>query len=119
FLDRIDEISKEDYVPTLQDILFCRITTITISQTEFSVKVAKRYGGGYANFCMYDVGGQRGHRRKWLSVFDGGIQAILFLIAISDFDQTLREDEKVNRLKESFQVYADIFWSRYILTRRE
>ncbi|KAK9711039.1 G-protein alpha subunit [Popillia japonica] len=114
FLDKIDEIRKEDYMPTVQDILFCRITTVTISKIEFSVKVQMKYGGGWAHFCMYDVGGQRGHRRKWISVFDGGIQAILFLIAASDFDQTLREDERVNRLKEAFHVYEEIFWSRFV-----
>ncbi|KAI4467054.1 gtp-binding protein alpha subunit [Holotrichia oblita] len=50
----------------------------------------------------------------FLQVFDGGIQAILFLIAASDFDQTLREDERVNRLKEAFHVYEEIFWSRFV-----
>lgn len=68
FLKRIDEIRKEDYVPTIDDILFCRIRTIGISNIEFSMPVPGKYGGGTAKFCMYDVGGQRGERLKWIQV---------------------------------------------------
>ncbi|KAF2899725.1 hypothetical protein ILUMI_06451 [Ignelater luminosus] len=109
FLDRIDDIRKSDYIPTVQDMLFCRIMTIQISKIEFKIP----YRGSDVEFWMYDVGGQRGQRKKWISAFEG-IQAILFLIAASDFDQTLREDEKKNRLVESFEVFGDIFWSRFV-----
>lgn len=65
---------------------------------------------------MFDVGGQRGERKKWIAVFEG-IQAILFLIAASGFDQTLREDNEKNRLKEALELFEDIFWSRYCIIR--
>ncbi|KAJ8927033.1 hypothetical protein NQ314_020596 [Rhamnusium bicolor] len=113
FLNRIDEIRKSDYIPSTQDILYCRIMTVSISKIEFEVPVPKKYGGGMAEFWMYDVGGQRGQRKKWIQVFDG-IQAILFLIAASDFDQTLREDESKNRLKEAFTLFGDIYRSRFV-----
>lgn len=71
------------------------------------------YGGGSANFLMYDVGGQRGERRKWIQVFDG-VDAILFIIAASDFDQTLREDERKNRLEEALTVFKDMCGSRFL-----
>lgn len=111
FLNRIDEIRKPDYIPTTQDILFCRVMTVSISKIEFEVPVPKKYGGGIAEFWMYDVGGQRGQRKKWIQVFDG-IQAILFLISASDFDQTLREDHTKNRLQEAFSLFADVYRSR-------
>ncbi|KAJ8975877.1 hypothetical protein NQ317_015210 [Molorchus minor] len=113
FLNRIDEIRKPDYIPTTLDILFCRTMTISISKIEFEVPIPKKFGGGIAEFWMYDVGGQRGQRKKWIQVFDG-IQAILFLIAASDFDQTLREDENVNRLKEAFSLFTDIYRSKFV-----
>lgn len=40
---------------------------------------------------LYDVGGQRSERRKWLSCFDC-IQAVLFVVALSSYDVTLTED---------------------------
>nr|CAI5864777.1 unnamed protein product [Callosobruchus analis] len=113
FLNRIDEIRKPDYIPTNQDILFCRITTKSISRIEFEVRISKAYGGGVAEFWMFDVGGQRGQRKKWIQLFDG-ILGILFLIAASDFDQSLREDNKTNRLKEAYNLFTDIVQSRFV-----
>ena len=40
---------------------------------------------------MYDVGGQRSERRKWIHLFDN-VTAILFTVALSDYDMTLVED---------------------------
>lgn len=41
-----------------------------------------------------------------------GIQAILFLVASSDFDQTLREETSVNRLREAVNLFDDMWYSR-------
>lgn len=109
FLDRIDALRNPNYIPTVQDMLYCRTMTVAISKIEFTIP----YKGQTIDFWMYDVGGQRGERKKWISVFEG-IGAILFLIAASDFDQTLREDGVTNRLKEGFKVFTDIFWSRFV-----
>lgn len=39
---------------------------------------------------LYDVGGQRSERRKWLSYFEC-IQAVLFVVALSSYDMALLE----------------------------
>jgi len=113
FLNRIDTIKNPDYIPTNQDILFCRIMTVSISKIDFQIPVPKKYGGGTAEFWMFDVGGQRGEQKKWIKVF-AGIQAILFLIAASDFDLKLREDSRVNRLEESFNVFKSMYSNLYV-----
>jgi hypothetical protein len=41
---------------------------------------------------MVDVGGQRSQRRKWLYVFEG-ITSIMFIAAVSEYNQVLAEDE--------------------------
>ncbi|CAH2245016.1 jg22399, partial [Pararge aegeria aegeria] len=47
-------------------------------------------------------------------VFEG-IHAIWFMVACSDFDQTLREDNTQNRLKESLILFEDVWHSRFLI----
>uniref|UniRef100_A0A3Q4B8K7 Uncharacterized protein n=1 Tax=Mola mola TaxID=94237 RepID=A0A3Q4B8K7_MOLML len=56
---------------------------------------------------LYDVGGQRSERRKWLSCFDC-IHAVLFVVALSSYDMTLVEVPSVNRLQESLELFRSI-----------
>ncbi|XP_045583676.1 guanine nucleotide-binding protein G(olf) subunit alpha [Procambarus clarkii] len=113
FLDMVDVVRKPDYVPTIQDILHSRRRTTDIQKIEFEVKVPKKYGGGALNFWMFDVGGQRGERKKWIQVFDG-IQAVLFLVSASCFDLVIREDELTNRLQESIDIFQSMWHSRFL-----
>jgi hypothetical protein len=40
---------------------------------------------------MFDVGGQRSERKKWIHCFEN-VNCLLFLVAISGYDQCLLED---------------------------
>lgn len=68
FLGRIKDIRRKDYIPNTQDILYCRVKTNSINKIEFTIRNEKKYGRGEPKFWMYDVGGQRGERRKWIQV---------------------------------------------------
>ena len=57
------------YKPTEQDVLRCRVLTQGIFETKFSVEKV--------NFHMFDVGGQRDERRKWIQCFND-VTAIIF-----------------------------------------
>ena len=70
FYDHLDRIANPEYVPTQQDILYCRKATKTID--EFRIVISN------VPFLFVDVGGQRTHRQKWFSCFDK-VMAILFL----------------------------------------
>ena len=48
-------------------------------------------------FEMYDVGGQRNERKKWIHCFEG-VTAVIFVAAISEYDQKLFEDASTNRM---------------------
>ena len=59
------------------------------------------------NERMIDVGGQRNERRKWLHCFEG-VTAVIFVVALSEYDQTLYEDEKEPRMAETLDVFETI-----------
>ncbi len=45
---------------------------------------------------MFDVGGQRSERKKWEHCFED-VHVVLFLVAISGYDQALVEDQNTVR----------------------
>ena len=45
---------------------------------------------------MFDVGGQRDERRKWIQVFND-VTAIIFVVACSSYNMVLREDPTMVR----------------------
>jgi len=107
FLDNVDRISKPGFQPTEQDILRARVKTTGIIETKFSVD--------QVNFHMFDVGGQRDERRKWIQCFNN-VTAIIFITACSDYNLILAEDLTTNRLIESLDLFGGIWNNRWLLT---
>eukprot|EP00842_Homolaphlyctis_polyrhiza_P006753 jgi/Hompol1/7079/HPOL_005184-RA len=106
FFESIDRISSVDYIPTDQDILRSRVKTTGITEMTFRV--------GELTYRMFDVGGQRSERKKWIHCFEN-VTAILFMAAISEYDQALVEDDTVNRMSESFILFESICNSRWFV----
>ena len=87
------------------------------------------YSGNFTlHHRMVDVGGQRSERRKWIHCFEK-VTTVMFLCAISEYDQVLCETEnevsqpssavaivttllfisqKVNRMSESLALFETI-----------
>eukprot|EP01094_Clydonella_sp_ATCC50884_P022597 TRINITY_DN5238_c0_g1_i3.p1 TRINITY_DN5238_c0_g1~~TRINITY_DN5238_c0_g1_i3.p1 ORF type:complete len:329 (+),score=124.99 TRINITY_DN5238_c0_g1_i3:247-1233(+) len=99
FFENIDRFLEEDYLPTNTDILYARVRSTGIEEAEFRVEDLE--------FRMLDVGGQRSERRKWIHCFDK-VSAVLFVAALSEYDQVLREDDSQNRMKESLLLFDEI-----------
>jgi len=104
YFDNVDRMAAEGYVPTELDVLRSRIRTTGIVRTDF------RLHGN--DFAMYDMGGQRNERRKWIHTFEG-VNAIIFVAALSEFDQVLFEDESQNRMQESINLFEQIVNSKW------
>ncbi|VDP74411.1 unnamed protein product [Echinostoma caproni] len=105
FLDKTEEVGRNDYIPSEQDILRCRVLTSGIFETKFSVDKV--------NFHMFDVGGQREERRKWIQCFND-VTAIIFVAACSSYNMVLREDPSQNRVKESLELLGSIWNNRWL-----
>ncbi|XP_034412812.1 guanine nucleotide-binding protein G(q) subunit alpha-like [Cyclopterus lumpus] len=104
FLDDIIRISETCYLPTQQDVLRVRVPTTGILEYFFEVENAR--------FRMVDVGGQRSERRKWIHCFEE-VTSIMFLVAISEYDQVLAESVRVNRMEESMALFQTIITSKW------
>eukprot|EP00092_Neocalanus_flemingeri_P103624 GFUD01132635.1.p1 GENE.GFUD01132635.1~~GFUD01132635.1.p1 ORF type:complete len:348 (-),score=95.97 GFUD01132635.1:24-1067(-) len=102
FLDNIARVTAEEYTPTDEDILLSRKQTIGIIEYQFPLGTESNF-----SFKLVDVGGQRGERRKWVHVFES-VTAIIFLVAVSEYDQVLAEDGKTNRLTEAKRLFRQI-----------
>lgn len=64
---------------------------------------------------MFDVGGQRDERRKWIQCFND-VTAIIFVTACSSYNMVLREDPTQNRLRESLELFKSIWNNRWLRT---
>ncbi|GKV00040.1 hypothetical protein SLEP1_g12800 [Rubroshorea leprosula] len=102
FMENLERLSDGNYIPTKDDVLYARVRTTGVVEIQFSpVGESKKSGEVYR---LFDVGGQRNERRKWIHLFEG-VTAVIFCVAISDYDQTLFEDEHKNRMMETKELF--------------
>ncbi|XP_055363789.1 guanine nucleotide binding protein (G protein) alpha v1 isoform X2 [Betta splendens] len=99
FFQNMTRITSPGYVPTETDVLRVRLRTTGVIETQFKVN--------HLIFRMYDVGGQRTERRKWIGCFED-VRAVLFVVSLSGYDMTLVEDPSTNRLQESMNLFSSV-----------
>lgn len=116
YFSRVKEIGLSGYVPTQDDLLRSRVRTTGAIQYNFIIK-------GTA-FNVFDVGGQKSERKKWyfcfyfieiyfrINCFEG-VTAVVFVAAISEYNQVMYEDNSTNRLSESLVLFDSICNSQY------
>jgi len=104
FMARIRAIGAPEYIPNDQDILRTRVKTTGIVEQNFSID------GNI--FRIVDVGGQRNERKKWIHCFEN-VTAVVFVTALSGYDQVLYEDEKTNRMHEALNLFDEMANSRW------
>lgn len=99
YLNDLDRIAEAAYLPTQQDVLRVRVPTTGIIEYPFDLESVV--------FRMVDVGGQRSERRKWIHCFEN-VTSIMFLVALSEYDQVLIESANENRMEESLALFKTI-----------
>merc|ERR1711971_1130406 len=73
-----------------------RVKTTGIIETQFTYKGL--------HFKMFDVGGQRSERKKWIHCFEG-VTAIIFCVALSGYDLVFAEKIRHSPLTVCFPEY--------------
>lgn len=104
YLENILRIGDEGYIPSEQDVLRSRAKTTGIIETSFEVDGNK--------FLLVDVGGQRSERKKWMNCFTD-VTAVMFCVALSEYDLKLEEDGETNRIHESLNLFGQICNSKW------
>ena len=94
YFDSIGRIAQPDYLPNDQDVLRSRVKTTGITETTFII--------GDLTYRMFDVGGQRSERKKWIHCFEN-VTAVMFITALSEYDQMMVEDS--NMVTISYHIW--------------
>uniref|UniRef100_A0A7S3LMA2 Uncharacterized protein n=1 Tax=Aplanochytrium stocchinoi TaxID=215587 RepID=A0A7S3LMA2_9STRA len=99
FLDEVERIFSKNYKPNMGDWLRVRVRSSGVYEEVL-------YLDG-VEFHIWDVGGQRNERRKWFHIFDK-VHVVIFVAAISEYDQVLYEDMNANRFVEAMELFDKI-----------
>ncbi|GAA5971123.1 hypothetical protein JCM11641_004152 [Rhodosporidiobolus odoratus] len=106
YFDNIARLAQSDYLPTDHDILRSRVKSTGIAEIRLEIRGTP--------YLLCDVGGQRSERKKWINCFSE-VQVLIFVIAISEFNQMLYEDESVSRIVEATTLWGSIASSKWFI----
>jgi len=99
FMNQVRTIASPRYVPSESDVLKARVRTTQVNVEKYLVDRTE------LEVC--DVGGQRSERRKWIGCFDN-VTAVVFVAALSEYDQRLAEARTQNRMIEALNLFESI-----------
>ncbi|ETO34697.1 hypothetical protein RFI_02392 [Reticulomyxa filosa] len=135
FFDKVKDIFRFDFVPQEEDIIKSRSTTSGVLEYKFELRDENDVGIMH----IYDAGGQRSERRKWINAFESvcflffshfllvemcmyivyiylwlfaktnkKVDALVYVAALSHYNAVLFEDESVNAMHESLELFNEI-----------
>jgi GTPase SAR1 family protein len=104
YFNKLDSISAFGYIPPDEDILISRVRTTGIVEESYIID--------NVTFVIIDVGGQRNERKKWIHCFED-VNAIIYVAALSEYDQNLFEDASCNRMVEALTLFGEMCNSKW------
>jgi signal recognition particle receptor subunit beta len=99
YFQDLARIASPSFRPTTHDIILGRVKTTQVEM--------ERYRIDGIDYEIYDVGGQRSERRKWIDCFDR-VDGVIFVAALSEYDQTLAESKRTNRMTEALDLFRSV-----------
>eukprot|EP00455_Lapot_gusevi_P030294 TRINITY_DN3258_c0_g1_i2.p1 TRINITY_DN3258_c0_g1~~TRINITY_DN3258_c0_g1_i2.p1 ORF type:complete len:361 (+),score=35.61 TRINITY_DN3258_c0_g1_i2:56-1084(+) len=109
WFDRALLWSDPNYTFTLLDVLHSYRRTSGIEEANLTIN------GDLVT--IVDTGGQKNERKKWIHVFDN-TPSVLFVVAISHYNQMMFEDPRCNRLADSLAIFDELIKAQYFTQSR-
>jgi len=98
-MEIMDRMSEKGYMPTSDDMLHARRTTVGIYSEDI-------HFNGYLWQCI-DVGGQKSERRKWIHCFDN-VDVLVYCVNLASFDEPCPYNKDRCILDDSLSVWKSI-----------
>ncbi|KAG2387679.1 hypothetical protein C9374_001273 [Naegleria lovaniensis] len=87
---------KDKYTPLIR--------CLTIGKSETTLNYDSK-----TSFTLVDVGGRASEKKKWeFFLKDKRADFVLYFVSMCEFNQTLIENDSVNRMSESLNTYRDV-----------
>ncbi|KAI8951236.1 G-protein alpha subunit-domain-containing protein [Xylaria longipes] len=103
-INRLAEQAAHRLAATDGDLLRTQVTTTGIHQ------VIIPYRG--SQFCVYDLGGERSERKKWIHAFEN-VSVVIYPVDTTGYRRSMREDADGDRMREQFMIFescANSYW---------
>jgi len=104
FLDNVEAVMAATYVPSMEHSIKARMRTLGIIEQSYTIQRVR--------INIFDVGGQRNERRKWLSLFDC-VDVLIYVAALNHYSCALFEDESKNAMQESLELFREMVNSKW------
>jgi guanine nucleotide-binding protein G(i) subunit alpha len=88
-----------EWIPSVDDCVRARIRSSGVIRVDFESQGVP--------YSLFDAGGQRAERRKWIQFFND-VTALVYMASLTDYDEVLYEDATKNRLQESLEVFDEL-----------
>eukprot|EP01127_Copromyxa_protea_P007517 TRINITY_DN17411_c0_g1_i1.p1 TRINITY_DN17411_c0_g1~~TRINITY_DN17411_c0_g1_i1.p1 ORF type:complete len:344 (-),score=37.89 TRINITY_DN17411_c0_g1_i1:119-1150(-) len=108
YFENCKRFAQPEFEVNLTDITHASVRTTGILETVFTYNSTP--------FRLIDVGGQRSERRKWLSCMTD-VTAVIYLVALNDYNAVLQEDGKTNRMIESLTLFRVLSNSKFLKSK--
>jgi len=104
FWNHLQRITATDYIPSKEDIINVRYRTTGIIEKEFSIEEHR--------FHIFDVGGQKCERKKWIQCFDE-VRAVVFVVSLACYNHVMYEDHQTNAMVDSLTLFEQTINNKY------
>lgn len=103
FMEKIEEVGKDEYLPSPEDYLHISVQSSTITTAYIFAKDG-------APFRLYDIGSETtffGNARKRKALMDN-VVCFLFAVSVSDYDEPSMTHEDENYLESSLGFFKNL-----------